>query len=363
MTSFPFGIRDICNLCGITVKAQNKSEYVTCPFCGKPKKLNINFERNQYRCPRCGESGSMLKLYATLKGFVGKSNGEIVAEIKKELNIGDNYTPFNNPIEPKKAEPLTIDFEKMNRTDLVYRAFLSQLGLGFIHRQKLKEDRHMSDIDINRFMFRSVPLFGYKHICKSLIDKGFQLEGIGGFYWDVDGWNIAINPKITGYIIPVWNYFNKIAGIQIRMDNPMNGYKYHLVSSSDYPQGTSTKTEPFYIAGTRKKDTLIVSEGFFKAAIPNKFFAYNCMALFGVNNQKEFERLIPFLKEDGIKNVVEAFDADFKTNNNVRTAKKKFKDLVVNNGFNYSTFEWDISQGKGLDDYVLNLPQVKKALE
>lgn len=356
LNSFPFNIGDVAQLCDIPIKKNKGNEYVDCPFCGKKRKMNINYEKNQYRCPRCNNGGSMLKLYSQIKGIEG-SNGEIVEKIKEELGIdSDTFVP---QVTAKKAvtseeEQLVVDFDKMKRWDTVYRAFLSKLGLGEIHRNKLKNDRFMGAEDVERFMFKSVPVFGYKYICKQLINEGYTLEGVGGFYYDVDGWNIAMNPKLTGYIIPVWNFFGFIEGLQVRLDKPFGKYKYHLISSDGYKKGTKTTTIPFFVKGNVENTTLVLSEGFFKAAIPNKIYGYSVLALNGVNSQKEFKRIIPYIKKAGYKTILEAFDADYVNNPNVAKAKDDIKNIIIDNGFNYRTHQWDISKGKGLDDFALN---------
>lgn len=352
MSSFPFSIGDVAQLCDIPIKKKKGNEYVDCPFCGKKKKMNINFQKNQYRCPRCNNGGSMLKLYASIKGIEG-SNGEIVAKIKEELGLeNDTFIPNTSKKFNDTKEELVVDFERMKQWDTVYRAFLSKLGLGEYHKRILYKDRFMEPKDIERFLFKSAPIFGCKTICKELVKEGYLLEGVGGFYYDNDGWNLAI-PHMTGYIIPVWNYFGCIQGLQLRLDKSQGKYKYHLISSDGYYKGTKTPAVPFYTKGKRQSNTLFLTEGFFKAAIPNKIFGYNIMALTGVNNQKEFERLIPYIKKNGITKITECFDADYRTNPNVASAKEALKELIEKSGLIYESFTWDSKMGKGLDDFAL----------
>ena len=84
------------------------------------------------------------------------------------------------------------------------------------------------------------------------------------------------------------------------------------------------------------------------------------MALPGVNNQKEFLRIIPAIKQAGYKNIIEAFDADFRINEDVARAKEVLKKLIIENGLNYSQFEWELKDGKGLDDYALSYLRTHK---
>ena len=361
--SFPFNIYDVAKLCGIPVpNTIRKSVDIDCPFCGKRKKMNLNSEKNQFRCNRCNEGGHMIRLFKLLTGYNG-TNGETVKEIKANLGIEVDYVTNNqSDAADSKAtlrEELTVDFEKMKKWDTAYRAFLNKLSLGSIHKKKLLNERFMSEEEIEHYCFRSVPLFGYKRICQELINEGIELEGVGGFYYDteINSWSIAMNPKTTGYIIPVWNFFGMIQGLQVRLDKPFGKCKYHLVSSDDYFKGATTPAVPFFVKGNKRSTqlskTLFVTEGFFKAAIPSKIYDYNIMALFGVNNQKEFARLVPYIKQAGYTKIVEAFDADFKCNSNVKKAKESFRELVIGSGFSYSSFEWDIEKGKGLDDFAL----------
>lgn len=245
-----------------------------------------------------------------------------------------------------------VDFERMKRLDTVYRAFLNKLFLARIHKPDLYA-RGLSDEDMERFGFKSVPLFGYKALCRELQAENISLENVGGFYLDGGEWTINLNPKMTGYMIPVYNYFGYIEGIQIRLDRPFGKTKYLWFSSNGLPGGAATAAIPFYMKGSRKPDTLIVTEGAFKAIIPNKVFGYSLLALPGVNNIREFEKLLPYIRQD-YRQILIAFDADFRINENVAKAKEKLRRLIYESDIYCSTFEWDLSDGKGLDDFALH---------
>ena len=220
MSNFPFTIGDVARLCHLNVSRENQtSEYIVCPFCGR-KKMNLHYGKGLYHCPACDAGGSMLKLYAELRGFQG-SKGEIVKEIKKELGIKNN-SYYRSARQSENAVALVqpqIDFERMKRLDFVYRAFLNKLFLARVHKPYLYR-RGLSDEDIERFGFKSMPLFGYKALCCELLQENIRLENVGGFYLDEGEWTINLNPKMTGYLIPVYNYFGFIEGIQIRLDRP-----------------------------------------------------------------------------------------------------------------------------------------------
>lgn len=68
--TFPFGIADVVELLGLTVRRRLPSSlYLNCPFCGDQRgRLNVNTDKNVWRCNRCGAAGGMLALYLGNKG-------------------------------------------------------------------------------------------------------------------------------------------------------------------------------------------------------------------------------------------------------------------------------------------------------
>ena len=88
-------------------------------------------------------------------------------------------------------------------------------------------------------------------------------------------------------------------------------------------------------------------------SIPNKIFGYSIIALPGVNNTREFEKLLPYIRQD-YRQVLIAFDADLRVNENVAKAREKLRRMIYEYDIVCSTFEWDLSEGKGLDDFALH---------
>ena len=70
MQDFPFTIRDVASVMNLRIRHRNTvSLDVDCPLCDDHKgKMNLNFQKNVFRCNRCGESGGMLNLYAKAYG-------------------------------------------------------------------------------------------------------------------------------------------------------------------------------------------------------------------------------------------------------------------------------------------------------
>lgn len=92
-TEFPFSIEDIAlRLLNLRLRHRNLVSFdVDCPFCGKKGKMNLNVEKDVYRCNYCGEKGGMLKLFADLNGCISLT--EAYQEICKLLLNGPSR-PF-----------------------------------------------------------------------------------------------------------------------------------------------------------------------------------------------------------------------------------------------------------------------------
>jgi hypothetical protein len=63
---------DILPMLGLPDPPQRRTDYyVPCPCCdhGRDKHLNIDLEKDVYRCPRCGISGGVFDLYSLYAGI------------------------------------------------------------------------------------------------------------------------------------------------------------------------------------------------------------------------------------------------------------------------------------------------------
>ena len=66
ISGFGYDIRDVVRVLNLTIRRKNARSYdVDCPFCNhKTGKLNINVEKNVFRCNYCDAHGGMLDLYS-----------------------------------------------------------------------------------------------------------------------------------------------------------------------------------------------------------------------------------------------------------------------------------------------------------
>ena len=86
--ALPFSILDVTNLLGIMPrnnKIISNCYDINCPFCGDDKyHLNVNLSKGVWRCPKCGEFGNAITMYAKYRGIC---NQDAYAEIIEGLNL------------------------------------------------------------------------------------------------------------------------------------------------------------------------------------------------------------------------------------------------------------------------------------
>ena len=360
--NLPFGIADIAMLCGISIPNTRGKNYVVvdCPLCGRKKSMTLNFAEDVFACHCAGGNGGMLDLYSKLNNISGKSNGDIIREIKGRLNVDDGYrngkskskAPKPQPKKKSKAEII----EPMKKADKAYRCLLNLLGLSDKHRKDLLS-RGISEENIEKYMFRSVPVLGYEYFAKQVSEQ-CDIKGVAGFMQDSRSQSLSFIPKLTGIIIPVSNIYGLIEGLQIRLDKPIRKTRYIWLSSDGLVGGSKATTPAYFVESKAKKDTCIITEGAFKAVIPNQYIDVTVLGLAGVGNQQCLEYVLPELKRKGYTKIIEAFDADFRNNPDVAHHRERLAKTCIDEGFKFSRYIWDLEDGKGFDDFIIN--KIKK---
>ena len=119
MGNFNFDILDVLTLLNIPFSANTGriSFDINCPFCANDtqKHMNINVQKNVFRCNRCGAHGGMLDLYGLCQ------NIHEYKECFKEVTERLNGSPFYENCKQKRVivnEPLEepykpVDIEKL----------------------------------------------------------------------------------------------------------------------------------------------------------------------------------------------------------------------------------------------------------
>ena len=167
-------------------------------------------------------------------------------------------------------------------------------------------------------------------------------------------------------IRPDWNYYQlkkiKEEGKKVNKYLSFSSFedtKENPMVNTKLEGAKATSQVGVYYEDDDKWDNIIITEGYKKAKAINSLIKMPVLALPGVSSySKIFEdddkNLCEILKEKGTKTVLIAYDADIMTNIYVKKAFDKLVEKCKENGFSTKCFMWNILDGKGLDDLLLN---------
>lgn len=310
-----FDIADVARINGIQILRERGGEtFAVCPFCGN-KAGKFSFivskgnKKNIYHCFSCEAKGNAIDLHMKLSGEnfgTGENAFKLAAkDIFKKLSNGA-WAEYARPIvaEEKVNEAEKADKETVSATMF---AILKYCGLKERHKKDLLK-RGLSETDIKRFLFKSCPS-DTRTMCSHLLDRGFTLEGVPGFYKDRYGkWNFSVAKD--GYLCPVFDGDkNLITGFQVRLDRPKDGAKYLWVSSAGKECGTGSGAMCTLLPG-KNRECIILTEGILKATVIYALLKGQ-VTVIGVPGIKSLIHLKDVIERfRGIAYVIEAFDMD-----------------------------------------------------
>lgn len=360
--SMDFVLRDLCIPHFKKEVPNRKGEVeIYCPL-RESKTFEVNIRREQWNCFKkcadcpCGGAGGVLDLYVM---FYGGDRKNAYKAIMEAVN-GNAET-----VAKRKAEALPPVQEAQRVSDSIlnetYTMLLDTLSLTNEHMENLIK-RGMSPADIEQMQFRSIPQNGIKAIPSLLASKGAILQGVPGFYFE-NGVPKMVSHG-SGFYIPYRNRNGEIVGLQIRYDielstnmprdlvKKLKQKRYRWFTSSSEEGGASATNVPFWgIPGKPLSNTVYATEGGLKAATAQSISGGSFVAIPGVTCYSAWEELLVDLKKQGIKTLVDAFDSDRATNQNVSNAIKKLHAIAADYGFEMKTWDWG-TEYKGVDDYL-----------
>lgn len=321
----PFTIADVADLLSIRrLEGGTEDSFdVECPFCGD-RDGHCNFciirdgeVKNVYHCFHCDAGGNMLSLYADLTGICGKHRYKrAYHEVERKLATGGRKMMVRRErrlgqVKEKEKED-TGEKTDVSHLDLVYREMLSMLELKERHKADLRR-RGLTEMEIcgmEQEGYRSTASEDSQLIARTLINRGFSLKGVPGFFINRNGdWETAFYPSNEGYLCPVRTVDGKIRGFQIRLDKPFQKRKYVWFTSSGRTGGTSSKS-PAGMSGELTGNVVRVTEGILKAEIAYLRSGMPYIGNPGVSNYKGVYQLLCELKGQGLQTVLECYDMD-----------------------------------------------------
>jgi hypothetical protein len=348
---FPFRIRHIAKILNLKIRYDNQNSGnldVDCPFCKKQSKMNLNATKNAYRCNNCGESGGMIQLYGKICGI---SNSDAYREICEILGCSTAVVVDNNALAVQ-----SVSRADNNTVHQTYSMLLSLLTLATPHKEQLLA-RGLSQEQIVEFKYKSVPAFGQQQLCMKLLQSGCTLDGVPGFFKENGEWNVKL--KAPGIVIPVYGIDGKIAGMQIRLNNPVNGRKYIWFSSKDLESGTSSGS-PIHFIGDPTAKRVYVTDGSLKGTIAHNLTGYTFVCLPGAKSLSGLDGLLSCLKANGTIEVIEAFDINKLTDKQAEESAAKLREKLFAHGFKVTSSIWGDKSLVSVDDYFLHRSKAKK---
>lgn len=361
-----FEMSDVLWLLGIQRPHGRSSFYIPCPDCDPPNKrdghLNINLIKNCFRCPKCGYSGGMLDLYSRFSGIPRElaraeieyrlgiredppQSGDITVSKQKAQIVVLGRPPDADEAPPPKEFPLN----DINTRDATYRALLNKLSLASDHKNNLLS-RGLTEQVIVANQYRTTPVVGNKAIARQLLDEGYYLSGVPGFYRDEEDEQWTFFELKRGILIPVRDYMGRIQGLQVRRDDVIKR-KFRWVSSAEMLDGCGAEGW-VHIAGPIREEMLLI-EGPMKADIIYHLSGISSFAVPGVNTLKQLDILLDTARSMGVKRFMTAFDMDMMKNHNVHNGFRNLAYMLDSHNFPFGTYLWRPDpKYNGLDDYI-----------
>lgn len=349
-----------------------------CPFCGGHKKFN--FIGSVGHCNKCDRGFNTVTFHAELTGL---STKEAYADLKKAY--------YNLPREEReKSIAVKQEVEQsfvpapLSLRDLFYRSMIDESTLASKHREDL-HDRGLTDADIEKYRFVSVPMVGRKLLTQKIENQTgigpvlvkymgterMQIPGVVDF-----GANATLIKRSRGgFLIPIVWYTGEISGFQVRNDQtaaekkarkeeadrqqkakavveqicreggvptkeqlaavkPLEvetppKYSYYSSGSEKYGTGCSD-IENIHFVGDgfdfkagKSPELVCLTEGCLKADVAAALSGQSFIGVLGVNMQRCLPDALGWLKRSGTKRISVCFDMDMFTNVHVMEALVK----------------------------------------
>ena len=357
MNDFTFGITDVADLLGVEYDRKGSGNVRgTCPFCGQ-KNFYISKTANTYNCfggkyEACDAHGGMLDLFANLRGVDRK---EAIKQINEalygNLTLGEAKIKKEQRIRQlRETQTIKSNIRSVEDRNKTYTTLLSLLTLSKEHKDNLLK-RGLTEEAIEKNGYRTYPIVGLKELAFKCLEAGVYLDGIPGFFKENNEW--LLRPSKRGIIIPVRNNKGLISGFQIRRDAAVEP-KYIWLSTKDHENGTGAESDVHFAIenGEIPEKAIYLTEGPLKADIAHLITHKAFISLQGVGCQKRLPEALKWLRDAcGVKKVVNCFDMDYETNENVRVQMERSYKAISELGLEPLRLEWDHAY-KGIDDYL-----------
>lgn len=324
--------------------------------------------------------------------------GSSQSQKKPETVEVQSIQPEFGIVKPKTPKELGIKIRSNADLDQAYRVVARMLHLLPKHKEKMLEDGWSIDLlkendvvsfpmpDRQRWQMQhdhisseQFALPWRKEIVKAVqCAVGEDLSGIPGFYLAEIHKNGVVTRewRMAGPESGILFFSNDVQGhyfgAQIRLDQVTSKKgKYRPLSTNPekvneagkpyFPGGTMLPEQPGIVYYPERDDSTVayVTEGRKKAVIGNDRLHLPIVSLSGVGKfayldiQEGELNMIQYLKKQGTRIVVVAYDADKAVNQKVLQSEQRLVKLLKQEGFRVAIANWNPRFGKGLDDILV----------
>lgn len=330
-----------------------------CPICGKPNWCTYTTDGALAFCMR-QPAGSVKQARNNAYIHVLQDDPNWRESVKKTSAATASHIPTGASGGSERA-----DADRLNE---VYTYLLEWcLGLTSAHREHLFNERRLSIATVAENLYASVPeRDAWLDVCRAMQERFTEgLHGIPGFYKDTKGrWRMRHDNYMAGFFVPYRDARGRIVGLQIRLDKPLVKTKYLWFATppENFSHGTGSGSPIHFARPERAKQSgsAVLIEGALKADIVCGWWDVAVIAFAGSSGFNAEAKLAKIRRQlPELKKLVVAFDADWKENAAVRGGLKRLLEAIPASGLESEVLEWDISDGKGLDDVLNNMETMK----
>ena len=312
-----------------------------CAICGRPGWCRYTADGGVQDCYRQGDASAVERQDKLGSTFWRHRNGSSLPLYKRR----------DIPLPPSAEWAGVLD------RDRVYCELLRLLYLTPEHRSALRT-RGLTNADMERCGYGSLPLRGRYRIVKHLVHQFGQdlVAKVPGFVTKSgESGNYMTLAGSPGLLIPARNIDGSICGLVLRCDDPGDGGRYRWLSSR-HGGGPGPEMAAHVPRHAGDANTVRLTEGQLKADIATTLSGVLTLGLPGCS---QWRLALPVLEQMQPDMVLLAFDADWRANPHVARALSDCAKHLHRSGFNCKVEDWHPSEGKGIDDLLMNGYQPK----
>lgn len=323
---------------------------------GKKTSFTVSVSRNTFHDWKLDICGGPVRFIQTLFNIEQEAAEKL---LWKKYYYNKEIT---NIPQVKKSRGRKPKYGTPQDIDKAYRIFLSLCSLTEEDKTYLKS-RNISEEDIEKIGFKTFPKRTIRSKLTALFkENNIDPKQIPGFFQYKDDENITFS-FYKGIIIPMVSSNGLISGLQIRKKEVDEDTPRYVWLSSSFAKiednfvfdGLGPKNPCHVELANGDKDTLFITEGFFKSFAIKMFFNQPSLSIQGVTNWKSILTEIPECKNlyPNLRKIVIALDADFVSNLNVSKAIRDMGEKIKDDFPEMEVYHlrWN-PLFKGIDDFI-----------